>query len=104
MPIAKDDTRGTFIGTQEMTEETKESREGGNIYKMKKGILMLGIVLALMAVTAISGGVAAGSVGNTTLVTGSIVEATVTVTAPSAIAFGMFVVGDNIQQSTTDGT
>jgi hypothetical protein len=71
---------------------------------MKKGILMLGIVLAVMAVTAISGGVAAGSVGNTTAVTGSIVEATVTVTAPSAIAFGNFVYGDNIQQSATNGS
>jgi len=72
---------------------------------MKKGILMLGIVLAVMAALVIPGGVIAGApVGNTTAVTGSIVEATVTVTAPSAIAFGTFVVGDNIQQSTTDGS
>jgi hypothetical protein len=71
---------------------------------VKKGILMLGIVLAVIAAISVPAAVfAIGSI-NTTLVTGSIVEATVTVTAPSAIAFGMFVVGDNIQQSTTDGT
>jgi hypothetical protein len=71
---------------------------------VKKGILLLGIVLAVIAAISVPAAVfAIGSI-NTTLVTGSIVEATVTVTAPSAIAFGMFVVGDNIQQSTTDGT
>lgn len=71
---------------------------------MKKGILILGVVLAVMAVTAISGGVVASTVGNTTLVTGTIVAAQVTVTAPGAIAFGNFVYGDNPQQSATDGT
>ena len=71
---------------------------------MKKGILMLGIVLAVMSALVIPGAVIANGAPPTTSVTGSIVEATVTVTAPSAIAFGTFVVGDNIQQSTTDGS
>jgi hypothetical protein len=69
-----------------------------------KRILTLGIVLALMAALVISGGIVAGVPPNITDVTGNITEATITITAPSAIAFGMFVVGDNIQQSATNGT
>ncbi len=66
---------------------------------------MLGIVLVLMAALVIPGGVVAGvPAGPTTEVTGNITEATITITAPSAIAFGNFVFGDNIGQSATDGT
>lgn len=70
---------------------------------MKNRILTLGIVLAVIAAIAAPAAVVANGI-NTTTVTGSIVEATVTVTAPSAIAFGMFVVGDNPGQSATNGT
>jgi hypothetical protein len=70
-----------------------------------KRILTLGIVLVLMAALVIPGGVVAGvPAGPTTEVTGNITEATITITAPSAIAFGNFVFGDNIGQSATDGT
>jgi hypothetical protein len=70
-----------------------------------KRILTLGIVLVLMAALVIPGGVVAGApAGPTTEVTGSIVEAEITVAAPSAIAFGNFVFGDNIGQSATNGT
>jgi hypothetical protein len=68
-----------------------------------KRILTLGIVLALMAALVIPGAVIANGAPPTTDVTGTIVEAEVTVTSPSAIAFGNFVFGDNIKQSTTDG-
>jgi hypothetical protein len=68
-----------------------------------KRILTLGIVLALMAALVIPAAVIAAP-GNTTEVTGSIVEAEITVAAPSAIAFGNFVYGNNTQQSATNGT
>jgi len=68
-----------------------------------KRILTLGIVLALMAALVIPGAVIANG-SPTTDVTGNIVEATITITAPSAIAFGDFVFGDNIEQSATNGT
>jgi hypothetical protein len=69
-----------------------------------KRILTLGIVLALMAALVIPGAVIANGAPPTTTVTGNIVEAELTVAAPSAIAFGNFVYGDNTQQSATNGT
>jgi hypothetical protein len=69
---------------------------------MKK-ILTLGIVLALMAALVIPA-TAIAAPGDTTEVTGTIVEAEITVAAPSAIAFGNFVYGDNTEQSATNGT
>jgi hypothetical protein len=68
-----------------------------------KRILTLGIVLALMAALVIPAAVIAAP-GDTTEVTGTIVEAELTVAAPSAIAFGNFVFGDNTDQSATNGT
>jgi hypothetical protein len=70
---------------------------------MKNKILTLGIVLALITAIVIPAGVLANGL-NTTSVSGTIVEANITVVAPSAIAFGNFVYGDNIKQSTTNGT
>ena len=69
---------------------------------MKKRILLVGVVLALVATLAVPAVALAGSTGTTT-VTGTqanIIE----VTAPSAISFGTFIVGSNSKQSTTDGT
>jgi hypothetical protein len=68
-----------------------------------KRILTLGIVLALMAALVIPGAVIANGTP-TTQVTGTIVEAQLTVAAPSAIAFGNFFYGNNTQQSATNGT
>jgi hypothetical protein len=68
-----------------------------------KRILTLGIVLALMAALVIPGAVIANG-APTTQVTGNIVEAELTVAAPSAIAFGNFVYGNNTQQSAINGT
>lgn len=68
-----------------------------------KRILTLGIVLALMAALVIPGAVIADS-NPTTQVSGTIGEAAITVTAPSAISFVQFVVGDNIGHSATNGT
>ena len=67
-----------------------------------KRILTLGIVLALMAALLIPAMVIA--VPPATEVTGSIVEATITIAAPSAIGFGNFTFGDNEKQSATNGT
>jgi hypothetical protein len=70
---------------------------------MKNRILTLGLVLALIAAIIVPAAVVADTTG-TAEVTGSIVEAELNVTAPSAIAFGNFVFGDNILQSATNGT
>ena len=68
---------------------------------MKKRILLVGVVLALVATLAVPAVALAGSTGTTT-VTGTqanIIE----VTAPSAISFGTFSIGLNSGHSTTNG-
>lgn len=71
---------------------------------MKNRVLTVGIVLALIIAIAIPATVFAnGTNTDTTEITGSIVEAEITVTAPGDIAFGMFHVGNNTQHA-SDGT
>jgi spore coat protein U-like protein len=65
---------------------------------MKKRMLTLGIVLALVAAMIIPAAVTADT-GNTD-VTGGIVGATITITAPPAINLGMLAWGDNTGNST----
>ena len=67
---------------------------------MKK-IIVLACMLALVAILVVP---MAASAATTTPVSGTIKSATVTVTAPSTIAFGTFAMGWNLQNSTTAGT
>jgi hypothetical protein len=70
---------------------------------MTKRMLIVSVVLALVAGMIIPAAVIANGTPTTT-VTGNIVEAELTVAAPSAIAFGNFFYGNNTQQSATNGT
>jgi len=65
---------------------------------MKKRILILGVVLALVTAMIIPAAVVADT-GNTD-VTGNIVAATITITAPPAINLGILTWGDNTGNST----
>ena len=65
---------------------------------MTKRMLVVGVVLALVAAMIIPAAVVADT--GTTDVTGNIVGATITITAPSAINLGMLVWGDNTGNST----
>jgi hypothetical protein len=67
--------------------------------QMTKRMLILGVVLALVAGMIIPAAVLAAP-GNTTDVTGNIVGATITISAPSPINLGMLVWGDNTGNST----
>jgi hypothetical protein len=66
---------------------------------MTKRMLILGVVLALVAGMIIPAAVIAN--GDTTDVTGSILEATIEITPPTDIDFGMLTWGNNTEQSTT---
>jgi hypothetical protein len=67
---------------------------------MTKRMLTVAVAVALVAAMAIPA-VAVAVPANTTDVTGSIAEATIEITAPTPIAFGMLEWGENTEQSTT---
>jgi hypothetical protein len=70
--------------------------------KVKKRILILGMVLALVAALAVPIVALAGNTGTTTVsgTQASVIE----VTAPTTISFGAFSIGVNSGQSATNGT
>jgi hypothetical protein len=70
---------------------------------MKRKLFLLGLVLVLAAVTVVPLAVSADTSG-TTITTGDVTAATITITAPSAINLGHFKVGDMTGNSSTPGT
>ena len=70
---------------------------------MKSKLFLVGLVLVLVALAAVPVMADAGSTGNTNI-TGQVTAATITITAPSAVNLGPFVVGDMTGSSATPGT
>jgi type 1 fimbria pilin len=72
---------------------------------MKRKLILLGLILVLV-VLVVAPVAAAGTVGNTgnTDITGQVTTPTISITAPSAVSLGSFVVGDMTGSSSTPGT
>ena len=70
---------------------------------MKRKLIVIGLVLVMVALTVVPLAVSADTSG-TTITTGDVTAATITITAPSAINLGHFKVGDMTGSSSTPGT
>ena len=71
--------------------------------KMKSKLFLIGLILVMVALT-VAPVMANGDPSATTITTGDVTAATITITAPSAINLGHFKVGDMTGSSLTPGT